>query len=103
MALKKHFLKTRPACKVTFHVSPAQAQGALSIVLAGDFNQWSVRRHPMRRLKDGGFSLTLELPAGRSFRFRYCAHGDRWFNDDAADGYSFCALAQDDNSVLILS
>jgi hypothetical protein len=37
--------------------------------------------------KDGRFSTTISLEAGRAYRFRYLIDGHRWENDWAADGY----------------
>jgi hypothetical protein len=35
--------------------------------------------------KDGSFALTLSLPVGQQYRFRYLLDGERWTNDPAAD------------------
>ncbi len=35
----------------------------------------------MRVLKNGDFSATLSLEAGKSYRFRYLLDGKRWEND----------------------
>ena len=73
-----------PSTEVTFEV-PASA-GARSASLCGDFNDWSPQAHPMSRLDDGRFQITIALPAGR-WRFRYLLDGHRWENDWAADDY----------------
>ena len=39
----------------------------------------------MKRRKDGSFALTLSLPVGQQYRFRYLLDGERWTNDPAAD------------------
>lgn len=83
--LKKSYSKTGRVCRVTFRL-PAEVQ-ARQACLCGEFNAWDPASHPMRRLKDGGFSITLSLAPGRAYRFRYLLDGTRWENDWAADGY----------------
>jgi hypothetical protein len=55
----------------------------------------------MTRRKDGSFSLTLSLPAGQQYRYRYLLNGDRWENDPAADGYVPNHYGSDDSLVKI--
>jgi 1,4-alpha-glucan branching enzyme len=83
--LKKQHLKSKPICKVTFY-SPAQVQ-AETVHLVGDFNNWSETADPMKPLKDGRFSLTLDLEAGKEYQFRYLVNGTEWHNDWEADKY----------------
>lgn len=84
--LKKSYSKTGSVCRVTFkYENEEQAETA---VLAGEFNGWSLRETPMKKIKDGSFSATLSLPAGQSYRFRYVLDGGVWVNDTAADGYA---------------
>ena len=87
MSIKKQFLKSKPLCKVNFKVSKELANGALKVNLSGDFNNWSESSDEMNTLKDGSFSLTLDLETGRSYQFRYLLDGSVWINDDAADHY----------------
>ena len=56
----------------------------------------------MRRDADGGFSVTVELEAGRAYRFRYFLDGVRWDNDWAADTYLPNSF-DGDNSVVDLT
>src|SRR3954471_4320150 len=70
---------------VTFEVDPAV--GAERAYVCGEFNDWSQESHAMERNGDGGFTLTVPLEAGRSYRFRYFLDGERWENDWAADDY----------------
>src|SRR5438046_2381781 len=82
---------------VTFEVDPAvNAQHA---TLCGEFNEWSPDSHPMARREDGGFTLTLELEPGRSYRFRYFLDSERWENDWAADDYVPNEFGGDDSLV----
>jgi hypothetical protein len=53
----------------------------------------------MRRDAEGGFSLTADLEAGRTYRFRYLLDGERWDNDWAADAYVPNSFGGDDSVV----
>ena len=70
---------------VTFELPGAAAAAAVSV--CGDFNDWSPTSHQLTRTDNGSFQATLELPAGRRWRFRYLLDGQRWENDWAADDY----------------
>jgi 1,4-alpha-glucan branching enzyme len=70
---------------VTFELPAAVAAAAVSV--CGDFNDWSPTSHQLTRTDNGSFRATLELPAGRRWRFRYLLDGQRWENDWAADDY----------------
>jgi 1,4-alpha-glucan branching enzyme len=102
MSLKKQYLKTKPICKVTFRVSKAAAKSAQSIHVVGDFNNWSVTQTPMRRLKSGEFTVTVDLETSRAYEFRYIIDGMGWENDWEADRYVPSKLADCDNSVVVV-
>lgn len=102
MAITKQFLKSKPECKVKFTLTAEEADGVESAILVGDFNSWDPAANPMKKQKDGGFNVTLNLPTGFKSTFRYLLDGDRWVNDSAADGYEYCSFAGGENSVLDL-
>jgi 1,4-alpha-glucan branching enzyme len=83
----KKFLKTRPVCRVTFTLPEAAAPTAETVCLIGEFNDWSHDATPMKRQKTRGFSVSLDLAKGRSYRFRYLIDGSTFENDWAADRY----------------
>jgi hypothetical protein len=60
---------------------------AESVGLCGEFNEWSPTAHPLSRTEGGPFRVSVELAAGRRWRFRYLLDGGRWENDWAADDY----------------
>jgi len=64
-----------------------------------DWNDWSAGTDVMRRDAAGGFSLTVDLQAGRIYRFRYLLDGERWDNDWAADAYVPNRFGGDDSVV----
>ncbi len=81
--LKKSYSKTKKFCSVTFKCSPEAS--AKTAFVCGDFNTWDQQANEMKALKDGGFSATVSLEAGKAYRFKYLVDGERWINDDAPD------------------
>lgn len=100
MAITKNFLKTRASCKVKFRLTSEEARGASEVFLVGDFNGWSDTSHPMKQLKDGSFSLDIELPLGQDCQFRYRTGDNIWLNDPEADAFVPCAYASAENSLV---
>ena len=79
---KKTLAKNGSTAKVTFELREVEAE---AVHVVGDFNHWSTGETPLVRRKDGRFSTTLTLPAGKEYRYRYVLDGDRWTNDADAD------------------
>lgn len=102
MSLKKQYLKAKPVCKVTFRLSKEDALGAANVSIVGEFNNWSTKQTPMKRLKNGSFMLTLDLESNRDYQFRYLCDDQLWVNDPVADHYVPSGYAGSDNSVVIL-
>jgi len=68
--------------------------------LVGDFNDWDTAANEMRQSRtDGAWRITLTLPAGREYQFRYLVNGRDWHNDWHADRYA-PNLYGTDNSVV---
>lgn len=101
MSLKKTYSKDKKICHVTFSVSKEAAHGAEKISVAGDFNNWSSTETPLKKTKDGGFSVRLNLEAGKEYQFRYLLDGKHWENDWNADKYIPAPFSHTDNSVVI--
>ncbi len=101
MSIKKQYLKTKPACKVTFILTKGMAKSAGSVSLVGEFNGWDTSANPMKQQKDGSFNVTLNLEKGREYQFRYLLDGAIWENDDAADKYVPTQYGHD-NSVVVV-
>jgi len=85
--LEKKYLKQGGVCKVTFVLPKAAAPDAGSVCILGEFNNWSADAHPLVRREEGDFAITLELEAGRAYRFRYVIDGWKFENDWFADRY----------------
>ncbi len=60
---------------------------AESVHLVGDFNGWNRHSHPLKRVEDGSWEITLRLPKGRAYQFRYLVNDANWQNDWKADRY----------------
>lgn len=86
----------------TFRLSKEDALGAENVNIVGEFNNWSTKQTPMKKLKDGSFTLTLDLESKRQYQFRYLIDDQLWVNDPAADKYVPSGYAGSDNAVVIL-
>jgi len=73
------------SANVRFTLDPAVA--ATTAAVCGEWNGWSSEADIMERDNKGGFSLTVSLEAGRTYRFRYLLDAERWENDWNADAY----------------
>ncbi len=102
MALKKKYLENSSLCKVTFSLSKKAAKSAETVHLVSEFNDWNEKATPMKQLKDGSFSVTLELEKGREYQFRYLLDGKIWENDWNADKYVLIHFGDCDNSVVVV-
>ncbi len=100
MAISKKFLKSKPVCKVKFEVSKDQVENGESIYLVGDFNGWSENSTPMKQLKSGKYTVTLDLEVGRDYQFRYLAGENIWFNDNDPDRTAITPYGDAENSVV---
>jgi 1,4-alpha-glucan branching enzyme len=99
MSLKKQFLKSKPVCKVSFRLDAADAPGANSVQLLGDFNNWDKSTEPMAKLKSNDFTAVLELESGKDYQFRYYIDGSIWKNDPQADYFTANSFGEE-NSVV---
>ena len=73
--LVKRYLKTSPVCRVSFRLPAEVAPGECSVHVTGDFNGWEIDATPMIRLRNGDYSVTVDLETGREYRFRYLIDG----------------------------
>ncbi len=87
MSIKKQFLKSKPECKVTFKFTKKDGEEPQSVKVIGDFNNWDTTVEPMKPLKSGDFTQTINLSSGSEFQFRYLINDRTWVNDDEADTF----------------
>lgn len=102
MSLKKQYLKTKPMCKVIFSLPCVAVGNATQVSLVGDFNNWSYNANPMKKCKNGTFTVAIELKTGRRYQFRYFLDGCHWENDWEADAYVPTAFGDSENSVVVV-
>ena len=97
--MKKTYTKTGRSCRVTFELPP-QAN-AETVALCGEFNGWDPAKNPMKRRRDGSFSLAVSLKPGEEYRYRYLLDGEKWENDWAADNYIPNVFGTEDSVVIV--
>jgi 1,4-alpha-glucan branching enzyme len=100
MSLSKKHLKTRPVCKATFTLPADATENSEFVWLIGDFNDWEDETLPMKKKKDGSWSLEIELELGREYQFLYHLGEKRYLNDDAADDTVPNPFGSGENSVI---
>lgn len=81
--IKKTYSKTGSSCTVTFRLPGDEVEAKVAVL--GDFNEWNRDSDLLQERKDGTWSTTLHLDAGRAYRFRYLIDDKRWLNDEEAD------------------
>ena len=96
MAIKKQYLKSKPVCKVTFSI---EAEEAKKVSVVGSFNNWNVKKAPLKKLKNGTFKGTIDLEKDSAYEFKYLVDGT-YVNDAAADAYAWNDFAGAENSVV---
>ncbi|MEI7547841.1 MAG: isoamylase early set domain-containing protein [Actinomycetota bacterium] len=53
--------------------------------MVGEFNSWAPGAHPLKKRTNGTRSVTVELPAGRTWEYRYLSADGTWFTDPEAE------------------
>lgn len=66
--------------RIRFRFTSSRAK---TVVLAGDFNDWSTTSHPMKRGRDQVWIAEVELPPGRH-EYKFVVDGKEWWNDPEA-------------------
>jgi 1,4-alpha-glucan branching enzyme len=75
--------KSGDKVKVTFALPLSETPEPVSVL--GDFNEWDPMSHPLKKRSNGTRSVTLELPPGERYAFKYLADGGTWFHDPTAE------------------
>jgi 1,4-alpha-glucan branching enzyme len=85
MITKEPLLRER-LVRVTFELP--STMWAERVNLVGEFNGWDTTATPMiHHRSDANWKVTVDLPAGRRYRFRYLVDGREWLNDWRADDH----------------
>ncbi len=102
MSIKKQFLKSKPICRVTFRIPKPVANDAARAYLVGEFNNWSLSANPMKRLKNGEFTATVDLEKDREYQFRYLVGDKQWENEPESDRFAQTPFQGTLNSVIVV-
>jgi 1,4-alpha-glucan branching enzyme len=102
MSIKKQYLKTKPVCKVTFRITEEIGNSAGTAHVVGEFNNWDFFSTPMKKLKKGAFTTTLNLEKGREYQFRYLLDKKIWGNESDADKSVPTPYGDSENSIIVI-
>ena len=100
MSIKKKYLNDNRNCEVTFILPKEIGKNAKRAQVLGEFNRWIHSATPMKKLNNGTFVATIELPIGREYQFRYLLDNNIWINDSNADRFVPSPFGDSENCVL---
>ena len=101
VGIKKEYLKSKNVCRVTFTLPKIAASDAKNVCIVGDFNNWNIHANPMKKLKNGDYTIKLDLEQGKEYQYRYFIDESKWENDWNADKYVRSLYGGSDNSVVM--
>lgn len=101
VGIKKEYQKSKNVCRVTFTLPKIAASDAKNVCIVGDFNGWNIRENPMKKQKNGDYTIKLDLESGKEYQFRYFINESKWENDWNADKYVKSLYGDSDNSVVM--
>jgi 1,4-alpha-glucan branching enzyme len=96
---KKTFVK-KGVSKVTFKLPSSIAETAKTANVVGEFSNWDPTGLPMKKVRKGEFSLSLELPTDKEYEFRYLVDGVKWETDWKTDSVNPTPWGDEFNSVI---
>jgi len=100
--IQKEYLDGKKSCQVTFRLPKTAAPNGNKVFIVGDFNNWNIHAHQMKKQKNGDHAISLSLASGREYQFRYLIDDSIWENDWKADKYVKSPYGNCDNSVVIV-
>jgi len=85
--IEKQQVKKKGSVRVIFEL-PSN-MWAERVNLVGEFNDWDTAATPMSRSRsDANWKASVDLEAGKRYRFRYLVDGKEWLNDWHADDHT---------------
>jgi len=99
--IERKYSKDKSKCRINFRLPNDFAPGVRCITVAGSFNGWDRYSHPLKKLKNGEFSVVVEVKAGVEYEFRFIIDDVRWENPWNADRYVWSDHGNCDNSVIV--
>ncbi|MBI5186586.1 MAG: isoamylase early set domain-containing protein [Nitrospinae bacterium] len=100
--MKKEYFDGEKICRVTFRLPKSAALSCNSVFIVGDFNNWNIHAHQMKKQKNGDHTISLNIAAGKEYQFRYLIDESKWENDWKADKYVKSPYGDYDNSVVVV-
>ncbi len=100
--IKKQYLRSSTTCRVTFRLPQEAIPDAQSVTIVGDFNNWDKNETPLKKHKNGTFTVTIELERDKEYQFRYLVDSKKWENDWYADKYVPTPYGDCENSVVVI-
>lgn len=101
MSIKKHYLKNNEMCKITFSLKE-NVNSIDNVRIAGDFNNWDTHCEPMKKLKQGGLTQTIQLSSGKKYQFKYLINDSVWANDPESDEFVPNGFPNEYNSLIVV-
>jgi len=103
MIVSKKYLKTKPICKVMFRVPANIGDKHKKACVLGSFNDWNQNSHRMKKLvKDGSFSIIVDLAINNEYEFKYLLDDTVWLNDNSADKEVNTHYGDSSNSIVVV-
>ncbi len=99
--IKKEYLRSKNVCRATFKLPKIAVHDADRVCIVGDFNNWNIHANPMKKLKNGDYTIRLDLEKEEEYQFRYLIDESKWENDWNADKYMKSHYGDSDNSVVL--
>ncbi len=99
--IKKEYHNSKNVCRATFKLPKIAVHDAKRVCIVGDFNNWDIHASPMKKLKNGDYTIRLVLVKEKEYQFRYLIDGSKWENDWNADRYVQNTYGNGDNSLVI--
>ena len=66
---------------------------AQNVALAAEFNDWTPTKTPLKRRKDGSWSVTVRLPRDAAFEYKFVVDEKTWIADESDGGEGMPASA----------
>ena len=88
--------KTEKRCRKIFEL---KADGAKSVAIVGDFNDWNEKKHVMKKNGNGLWRKTLQLSPG-TYEYKFIVDGE-WVNDPQNDNHRANSFGSRNNIIQI--
>jgi 1,4-alpha-glucan branching enzyme len=72
-----------------------------TVVLCGEFNDWSCESIQLERDDEGPWRAVVPLEPGRSYLYRYLIDGEHWENAWQADDYVPNPYGSEDSVIVV--